>query len=455
MRTSNWSAIIGGFGVKLVAGLVLTTTLTWTARAQGPAGRFMPAAYESSLPSGGYGPQGGYDPSAGHPGANSGYLPASYQEASELSGAGPAAGPEFGGYNGAGPMTPWPSPSIYGPRFAQQRNDGGLWHYDEDNSASRRYFGIDFLWMETPAPGEKQVGHPVHNPPSGGLSANLNGIDHSLGLTGFRTFVGIDNPDETGFQLSGFWLNRGTNGMYQPAFVTRPIAVQLYNPATSTIGQPAFFDKFLAVDNTVQTWGAQGDWFATPLLGGKGNMLRADYGVRYMGIAQELDFSADDTVVGRFGLHSAVKNQLVGPQAGLRWDFGGDALKITGTGIAGALVNFEKTELSTFNYNSETAILGGAGGASGFQEESHTKISPMLEFGFTAEMPLFSYLPLINRVPVIRDGVFRIGYTWTGIFITSRPSESFTWTTPLPRLDYTANKMFQLQGANFGIKWTW
>lgn len=449
MRTSNWSAIIGGFGVKLMAGLVLASALTWTARAQGPAGRFIPAAYESSMPSGGYVPTGGYAP-AGYPGAGPGYMPADMQECSELSGAGAVGA----GYGAAG--TPWPSPSIYGPRFAQARNDGGLWQYEEDNSASQRYLGIDFLWMQTPAPGDVQIGAHIQNP-NPNQNPNLNGIDHALGMSGFRAFAGISNPDETEFRISGFWLNQGTNGMFFPARNNglTPILINLVNPATGQISTPMIYDRFIAVDATAQAWGAQGDWFTTPLLGSEGNMIRADYGVRYMGIAQALDFSGDDSLVGRFGLHSAVNSNLVGPQAGLRWDIGGHALKISSSAIAGALVNVERLSLSAFNYNSEARFIQGQGGFSMEAEETHTKISPLLEFGFTAEMPLFSYLPFINRVPVIRDGVFRIGYTYTLVFISSRPVDSFSWTIPLPSIDYTASKAFQLQGANFGIEWKW
>jgi hypothetical protein len=446
MRTSNWSAIIGGIGLRLLAGLAWTGLATGLVAAQQPAGRYMPATYEASLPSGGYPAAGGFAPAGGYAAPPSGYLPASYQEVCELPGAGALGADGYGAFGGGSPGTAWPTPSVYGPRFAQSRNDGGLWQYEDDNSASRRYLDIDFLWMSTPRPENRAIGFPIRNPPTN-QTVFLNGIDHSLGMTGARAFVGLENPDETGFQLGGFWLNQGTNGLYFPARNngSTPILVQRIDPSTGLITTPLQFNRFLAADVTAQAWGAQGDFFTTPFLGGDGNMLRADYGVRYFGLAQAFDLSAEDTRTGRTGLHSGVSNQMVGPQGGVRWDIGGHALKISSTALAGALFNYEKTSLSTFNYDGRSMSV----------EESHRKISPMLEFAFTAEMPLFSYLPLINRIPVLSDGVFRIGYSWTGIFLVSRPTESYTWTSPLPVLDYSANKIFQLQGAHFGVEWTW
>ena len=180
-------------------------------------------------------------------------------------------------------------------------------------------------------------------------------------------------------------------------------------------------------------------------------MFQGLYGLRYMGVNERMSITGNDSVTKFTFIDVDVASQLIGPQAGVRWTLGGERFKIRTFFNAGALANIDNRSIRFVNY-------GGAadpnGPKSGDINQRNSHISPMIELGIQGQAPLFSYLPFINRVPHIREGVFIIGYKWTNVYLMDRPADSITYGDPVPQID-TDRESWSLRSATMGIQWTW
>lgn len=443
MRTQSCSATVWNKQVRGVWLLILAALTAWSplVRAADPQG-FFQASYEGV-------PQ--YQGSAG----------ASFD--GTMSGVDPSM------YGPSESLTAWPNVSVYENQFDQTWNDESLWFRDVRNG-SERYVGLDLLWYHLPRPtsgaddtaNRFQVGAPYLRASSSTpqiirLTSLHN--DSDISTVGFSVRAGIVNPDETGFEMSGMLLGEATTSLFQPQItsVNPPIRVQIrrFDPSNQTAlpSSTLFFAEGISVGYANQVWGGQANWYTTPIIGRGSNKIRGIFGARYLGIREDLEIHGRNLADTNLSIPtrtdtyitSHVLSQLVGPQAGLRWDLGGDRLKLIGTVTGGALANIHQIDFNTVNY----------GGLSGGFERNSTRISPVLDLGINAELPLFQYTPILNKVPYLRDGQFRFGYNYTAVFLMDRPATTFQYTIPLPLYDNNSSQVFQFRGWNFGITWKW
>ena len=191
-------------------------------------------------------------------------------------------------------------------------------------------------------------------------------------------------------------------------------------------------------------WGAEAQFYTTPLISRDFNMLRAIYGVRYFYVTEEMTLSLFDTVIGSTVVQSDTRANMVGPELGLRWDLGGEKFKIYTVGKIGALGNFQRLDLVYNNWSGNTDHL----------REYHANVVPMLDLGIYSEFPLFRHLPIFKKIPHVRDGIFRFGWNYTGLFFMARPAEDIRYELAHPRLKINRTT-FDIRQFHFGIDWKW
>lgn len=366
-------------------------------------------------------------------------------------------------------MQPWPGVSPYDHTFSQHRQERGLWFHDSNNGQRRWHGGFEYLnvGLEKISSDQQRIGFPIHrNGQTERIHRDLSPFKDNLRTNGIRAFAGWDNPDESGGELSGFLtgspdeqhlyrpLPSGGAGFIFPGLGAipgfLPIVIATINEQTGVEGGRLIFNQALLAETHAQAWGAEANLFTTPLMGRGSNKLRAVYGFRYLDINEGLRLTGYDTVFGITTIESIVQSRMFGPQAGLRWDVGGDKLKLTSQVKVGALGNFEKVNLNATNYLTESLLFP----VNARLEENNRRISPLLEFSFQAEAPLFGYLPVFKKIPVVRDGIFRIGYTYTATYLMNRPSGVITYADPAPRIDDDRTD-YSVQWVNVGIDWKW
>jgi hypothetical protein len=392
-----------------------------------------------------------------------------------------------GSYGQAGyppSLNGYPSVSPYDHAYQQTRNRDGLWFEDWRDNVRHWEFGMEALTWRMRRPGYERVGFPipltffiqpagaaagagtaVANPALQNISRlkDLGDIRDDLFSLGLRPRLGFTSADEGGLEMSGFYagevqeqliLPLGTSPA--PGLARRPpgvaaqtltlnyMEVPLVNLLTGQATTTLFFDQPGVVLYDSQSWGAEAQFFTTPIYGGSGNKVRGSYGLRYIGIREGLEINLNDTLNGQTRVESSVLSHLVGPEAGLRWDLGGDRLKLTTYGKVGGLVNSHRMSLGTTNYAGRAMAL----------TEQHTKISPMFDIGLQSEFPLLQQIPLLNKIPGLRDGLFKVGYSYTVVWMMQRPATSITWADPMPTIDDDPQH-WHVHGWNIGLNWNW
>lgn len=459
MRIQQWSAWSWGLVLAALCGLSADAAEPAVrARAQSPQGDASPylagnpyEAYPAGFESDGYGPNGRF-------------VPAGYE-----TGAGPAGSPytyQRGAYpppEGAGNMNPWPAVSPFDADFSQYRQQEGLWINDQNNNGRQWYGGIELLLVSLRKPGDRVIGHPQHLTTSRQVTTGATTVTvpvgtqrlvrnlgqeftDDFGTAGVRPILGFTDPDESGAEVSFFYVGKPSDSsqfplQLFPAFIQR---VNLANPQDLSDARTLTFDKSFSAQYQENAYGAEAMLLTTPVLGRGSNKVRALYGVRYFGLHEDLRVAAQDNTTGLTTINTSTSSQFFGPEGGVRWDLGGNKLRVFSTGKFGLLGNWERTSITAINYgdpNINPKLV-----------ERSAHVSPMLDFGVFAEAPLFRHIPLLNKTPYVRDGIFRFGWTYTALFLVSRPADIITWGDPVPVMD-TDRRTWYMHGFHFNIHW--
>lgn len=133
-------------------------------------------------------------------------------------------------------------------------------------------------------------------------------------------------------------------------------------------------------------------------------------------------------------LKNYTRSDMVGPEIGVRYDLGGKKFKLWGQTKFGILANSERTRLSgdnigmvtrQNNFNLPSPENNRPNRFSDRKNNSH--VSPILEQSIFMEAPIFSSIPLLKRVKILRNARFRFGYTLVYVGEVARPYESIVW----------------------------
>lgn len=360
----------------------------------------------------------------------------------------------------------WPNVSpYYGPAVDESSYQNGFWFNRQLSGGKRYYFTTEGLlgWVQT---GNKRLigGDNVNNigpftPPgvvftdhnqqffettvnvadnmanrevtaTGGGGGGGTGGDiqiftpnyfgkfqHAATSGGSRNTWGWFNPDNSGFQVSGFWLDRANSGLFVGTglgYDENLSSITGYNEARirAYSGLPLSgadsdgdllpgvvipFDLYYRLRFSSQAMGANMDWYTSPVYEKESLMVRPVFGGRFIQLKEKLRFDGADsgmgyTIQGASGtagggggataadppyspitfepgfstpdimvsaLHSSVRSILAGPEVGLRFDLGGDRFKIWTQSKFGVLVNQSDRNLDGYNIGDAYYVANG------------------------------------------------------------------------------------------------
>lgn len=422
-------------------------------RSQSPMGQ--PPGYGPGVMQAGYNPYGGVPPA--YVGADPNYCP-------------PPMGVAPAPPNPA--ALPWPGISPFEHRFAEHRNDHGLWTL-ETNDAARKYFvGVGAMLFKNKAPERGIIGDP-HAAGALGQPTDfdreilpVNGdtvlfqvpIFNEFKTEGIRFNWGYWDPDDTGLEVIAWWGSEvkerfrfpPTFSELNPAQTPGPVI-----PALQIDGRPIylFYDGHFKAEYSQELWNTQIQRMARPMFRWNDILVvRPMYGARYFGLRERQNIHAFDFLPAPgFGfpdsmfINNSVTSHMAGPQIGLHGTLGeGSFLKVTfGTQFI-LFVNHERQKMNGFNFGSQSQRTGRDGitqndpffndaaiipaGARFFSDSRNTThISPAFEQTVHFDMKLFSLIPWVNRMDLFKNATVRGGLTFLDVGLVTRPSKSISY----------------------------
>jgi hypothetical protein len=163
-------------------------------------------------------------------------------------------------------------------------------------------------------------------------------------------------------------------------------------------------------------------------------------------------------------LNNRADQHLGGAEVGLTYDFGGESMLLSGSSKIGLLANYAQLRMDGDNIAMHTRdsnlLLPSVDDAtpnSFSDQQFHTHASPMFEQQFTAEAPLFRYVPVLRRLSVFEKARFRAGYSILWIGEVTDTAASIVWQgNPAAGLFPTIREKrntYATHNYNFGVSW--
>ncbi len=318
-------------------------------------------------------------------------------------------------------------------------------------------------------------------------------------VNGFLLEWGFTDPTQNGFDFS-VWYTPEAHMAYSRGF--NPGRQEVINatngrdgrPLTITNSLPIFdgtnvqlltFDSFFGIN--FQSVGGGGDvnWKFTPIRQDSWYKIAPTAGFQAMYIGEDFSLEGVDTsgfrTFGGQGLGntfslipgfdrshllrilSEVNSYLAGPQIGLKYEVGGENLKITGHSQVGVAMNREKITLSGFGVGDPFVDFNRSAGPNPLfsqdfrfrEEQTHTRLSPTTSHEIMAQAKIFSLIPLINKIQFLEQAKFRIGYQINAAFEIQRPHRVIEYNgLPLiPAIRNDQETRWYVESYNFGVHW--
>lgn len=163
-------------------------------------------------------------------------------------------------------------------------------------------------------------------------------------------------------------------------------------------------------------------------------------------------------------LDNEAESHMAGPEAGLQYNLGGDGgFRIRGFTKFALLANAERIQMEGNNIGNANDIGIGLTGndeldvfgirvvdlsepaatlqdsplitptpenpnPNAFEDkERHTRLSPLLEQSIFVDLPVFHWIPVVNRMDLFENAKLSVGYTYTFMDNVLRPAESIRW----------------------------
>lgn len=360
------------------------------------------------------------------------------------------------------------------------------------------------------------------------VGQSTGSIADPLSAGGFRGTWGWWNPDQSGFQASGFFMGPATATLFigDP----RGFDEDLYN--NSTIGATALlnhlhafagiplngadtdlnglagvvqpFDIYYRLQYQTQVGGFNADWYATPIFERPAFTVRPMYGARYLRVRENFGFDGADSGLGytiglpgagggggggaaattgylspvtlealttlsimQSMLSSSVTSEMAGPEAGLRFDIGGEKLKVWTQSKFGLLVNHSARNLSGFNIGdayyptltgtitNPTVMPRNAPASTSFaRQDAKTILSPMFEQSIFGKANLFKFVPVLKKSKILSGAEFQAGYSLILVGNMYRPSNTVDWQAypGNPQLNDSRSTYFT-GNYSMGVQW--
>jgi len=180
-------------------------------------------------------------------------------------------------------------------------------------------------------------------------------------------------------------------------------------------------------------------------------------------------------------------SNVVGPTGGLRYLIGGKSFHLIGETKFGVMADFERISLSGDNIGSTTRINGNPVvfqpevlsplHGSEYQQdliiptpanpnpntfassETHAHVSPYFEQSIVAEAPVLQWIPYVNKISLLSNAQFRLGYQfiWIGNIINTNQSVDYQgdpMAGMFPTIQPTHSGWWT-QNGSIGVSWNW
>lgn len=350
--------------------------------------------------------------------------------------------------------------------------------------------------------------------------------------------VGWDNPDGSGVFGTGFYSAQGSASYNHNPVVGDPdrpedtlvagAGISLFDGGSDTLIPPTGnqingftipgggtqgYDMGYSLQWQSQAYGAGVGFYSDYLIRKDKFQLRPSFGLRYINVRENALFQGQDsglvysvnitnTTNGgnnaqrRFTpttgsvtgipdvfssrLYANTKEQLAGPEIGLRYDLGGSKFKIYGQSKFGLLANHSTREINGFGIGRSALFQTNTNGPgrllpaspaileytpSDAEDPDHsqtafrdqdttTSASPTFEQSINLKAPILGYVPGIRRIPLFQEAQFNFGYTFLIIGNHYRPGDVIDWNgyPNVPRLN-DRRGYFQMSTYSFGVEW--
>lgn len=165
-------------------------------------------------------------------------------------------------------------------------------------------------------------------------------------------------------------------------------------------------------------------------------------------------------------LTNVVESNMLGPELGVSYVWGGEQWHIGGRTNVSLLANLERLRMEGDNIfvttRESNLIQPSANDPSPndfTDSENSGHVSPMLEQNIFFDGPILRYVPLLKRWSVTRNANVSFGYTHTLIAEVSRPDETILWRgNPaagiFPEIK-PKRSSWHSNSFNFGLSWNW
>lgn len=402
----------------------------------------------------------------------------------------PPGGPVPGGYNAVpydvpgytgvpDGSNPWPAISPFESRFEEHTWMDGVWMRVTNNGRRKFFAGIQAMLFQLHKPQAKLFGDPsaskLQGPNPFGRDVIYTGsrapwgeriFDEPFKTEGMRLNWGFWDPDDTGAEVVGWWASDVFEDFFMfPNF--DPANPPAYNPRGVVVptnnGTPAgtimFFDGNFRIRYQQVAANAQFSRMLRPMWSWRDAVkLRPMWGFRYTYIHERMIFSGHDffppTPPYRTDLTSKTTSNLFGPEIGLHTTIGSDAFRfILGTRFI-LYVNLDEQQLAGNNMIDLDSLPLAAGVNLGFSHRRHTgHVSPAFEQTVHAELKVFQFIPIINRIDVLKNGKIRGGLTFLDIGEIVRPNQQIKFNSfPLFPILQTRRSKYSLLAWDVGLQ---
>ncbi len=334
------------------------------------------------------------------------------------------------------------------------------------------------------------------------VAVNEQHLQSRPAVNGFKIDWGFQEPTGNGMVFSGWytpqahWLySRGFNATPQEianrneATLGKPLAITnalplndgLPNGINGTVdGTYVTYDRLFRLDYQSVAGGGDMNWLFTPFWKNDWFQFSPTGGLQFLYIGEEFSLNAADSggsltfnvppgledptsfapAVTPFQsqIISKVNSFLFGPQIGLRFQVGGDNLKLVGHSNFGLAMNHERMELSSFGVgNALTNPAAFNQNARFHEKQEHTILSPITSHEVAFQAHVFQFIPGIRKIHFLSEANFRIGYQIQAAYNVQRPNRTVQYNGfPLiPAIRTDQETSWYVQSYNFGVNWNY
>lgn|GEM_PF-6929609 len=363
----------------------------------------------------------------------------------------------------------WPQISPYDSRYVEHYNENGLWFRESRAPSNAKYdWGVNAVFFRLRQPEEALFGNKAFRLADSSTVGLLdpivigraNGSDHTFDndfkTEGIAAHFGMEKDDGTGMQISGWWATDVTEQFKvgqdadpsDPATTIASPAIPVNNGAA---GDQLRFNRLFRIRYSEEAFHAKVDFMRRAWWGRGSLIVRPMWGFHYLHLREGLLFDGvDGPALFSAALSSNIRSHLYGPHLGFQAKIGSDNFRIVAGTRFILYVNSEKIRLTGSNFGNPTIVNTGFSGSFS-KSTSNTHISPAFEQSIKLEAKLFSFVPVLNRVDILNNTTFQLGFTFFNVAEVARPGRSIVFNglplIPAIRVDRSKWSFNSLEGG--------